>query len=306
MYLQFDGVTKEKNSHRGIGNYMDVKRSRPRKYRRRGNENNAAGDRRERTEQRRVGDIIRFVAENVDKIHGVIFQPIMFCGRDEDVSADERYARRYPVSQIAYDLQAQTHSAGNRCAIGSPSQPTQSSPICAMCFIPRRQLGSLFCDIHPNQGIFSPILINSRTREMVPVAKFFDVEQFLRDVVEITDLGRGPAITKAMVALQRYATSIGPRLRPILDLTSFANCLRIVFIELPAAVELVGASLLVRRPWKLVMVTPMSFQDLSNYDFATMSDSKTPWQPKKVKSRSAHTTEVGGERSWNTCIRPRA
>ena len=28
--------------------------------------------------------------------------------------------------------------------------------------------------------------------------------------------------------------------------------------------------------WKLVMITPMSFQDLYNYDFATMSDSKTP------------------------------
>jgi len=62
-------------------------------------------------------------------------------------------------------------------------------------------LGSLFCDIHPNQGLFSPILINSRTREIVPVAKFFDVQQFLRDIVDITDLGRVPAITKAMVAI---------------------------------------------------------------------------------------------------------
>jgi 7,8-dihydro-6-hydroxymethylpterin dimethyltransferase len=29
-------------------------------------------------------------------------------------------------------------------------------------------------------------------------------------------------------------------------------------------------------PWKLLMITTMSFQDLYNYDFATMSDSKTP------------------------------
>jgi uncharacterized radical SAM superfamily Fe-S cluster-containing enzyme len=54
-----------------------------------------------------VGDIVRFVADHIEKIHGVIFQPVMFCGRDEDISADERYAKRYPVSQIAYDLQAQ-------------------------------------------------------------------------------------------------------------------------------------------------------------------------------------------------------
>src|SRR2546430_612187 len=103
VYLQFDGVTEEKNRHRGIGNYMEVKR--------------------------------RALDNLCDVLH------------------------------------------------------------------PEAALGSLFCDIHPNQGIFSPILINSRTREIVPVAKFFDVLQFLHDVLDITDLGRGPAITKAMVAL---------------------------------------------------------------------------------------------------------
>ena len=108
VYLQFDGVTEEKNSHRGIGNYMDVKR--------RALDNIAAAGMKTTLQVTVVnglnndglGDIIRFVAEHVEKIHGVIFQPIMFCGRDEDISDDERYARRYPVSQIAYDLQAQT------------------------------------------------------------------------------------------------------------------------------------------------------------------------------------------------------
>ena len=55
-----------------------------------------------------LGDIIRFVAQHIEKIHGVAFQPVMFCGRDEEISADERYARRYPVSQTPYDLQAET------------------------------------------------------------------------------------------------------------------------------------------------------------------------------------------------------
>ncbi len=57
-------------------------------------------------------------------------------------------------------------------------------------------------------GSFSPILINSHTREMIPLAKFFDVEQFLRDLVEITDLGRRPAITKAMVSLSAVGIGI--------------------------------------------------------------------------------------------------
>jgi uncharacterized radical SAM superfamily Fe-S cluster-containing enzyme len=142
---------------------------------------------------------------------------------------------------------------------------------------PEAALGSLFCDIHPNQGIFSPILINSGTREIVPVAKFFDVEQFLRDVVAITDLGRGPTITKAMVAMsavRNFDRAKAPaefavgQLRRLLE-----DCFYRVAGSSPSWSERAHSY---AGPWKLVMVTPMSFQDLNNYDFATMSDSKTP------------------------------
>ncbi len=148
-----------------------------------------------------LGDIVRFVAEHVDKIHGVIFQPVMFCGRDEGVSDDERYTKRYPVSQIAYDLEKQTSIDWQPMRDWFPV--SAYAAFAHMCDVlhPDAELGSLFCDIHPNHGIFSPILINSHTREIIPLAKFFDVEQFLRDLVEITDLGRRPAITKAMVSL---------------------------------------------------------------------------------------------------------
>ncbi|MGA9979824.1 MAG: hypothetical protein WBQ08_14470 [Candidatus Sulfotelmatobacter sp.] len=49
--------------------------------------------------------------------------------------------------------------------------------------------------------MFSPILVHARTKEIVPVARFFDVEQFVRDIVEIADSGRRPAIIKSMVLL---------------------------------------------------------------------------------------------------------
>src|SRR5262252_5917263 len=201
VYLQFDGISDEKNSHRGLGNYMELKR--------RALDNIAAAGMKTTLQvtvvnglnNDGVGDIIRFIADHIEKIHGVIFQPVMFCGRDEDISPAERYAKRYPVSQVAYDLQAQTSFGWD------PMRdwfPVSAYAVFANLFDvlhPEAALGSLFCDIHPNQGMFSPILINSTTREIVPVAKFFDVEQFLHDVAAITDLGRGPAITKAMVAM---------------------------------------------------------------------------------------------------------
>src|SRR5271165_5306034 len=77
VYLQFDGTTEAKNSHRGIGNYMDVKRC--------ALDNIAAAGMKTTLQVTVVkglnndglGDIVRFVGERVDKIHGVIFQPVM-------------------------------------------------------------------------------------------------------------------------------------------------------------------------------------------------------------------------------------
>src|SRR5262249_29764920 len=108
VYLQFDGITDEKNSHRGLSNYMEVKC--------RALDNIAAAGMKTTLQvtvvnglsNDGIGDIVRFAADHIEKIHGIIFQPVMFSGRDEDISADERYARRYPVSQIAFDLQDQT------------------------------------------------------------------------------------------------------------------------------------------------------------------------------------------------------
>lgn len=277
VYLQFDGVTEEKNAHRGIGNCMDVKRH--------ALENIAAAGMKTTLQvtvvngwnNDGVGDIIRFVADHIEKIHGVIFQPVMFSGRDEDISPDERYAKRYPVSQIAYDLQAQTSFGWEPMRDWFPvSAYAVFANLCDVLH-PEAALGSLFCDIHPNQGMFSPILINSTTREIVSVAKFFDVEQFLRDVVAITDLGRGPAITKAMVAMSAVRNFDRTKAPADFGVSQLRRLLEDCFYRVAGN----GPSWSERAysyggSWKLVMVTPMSFQDLANYDFATMSDSKTP------------------------------
>jgi 7,8-dihydro-6-hydroxymethylpterin dimethyltransferase len=277
VYLQFDGVIEAKNGHRGVGNYMDVKR--------RALDNIAAAGMKATLQvtvvnglnNDGVGDIVRFVAGHIEKIHGVIFQPVMFCGRDEDISDDERYVRRYPVSQNAYDLQAQTSFGWEPMRDWFPA--SAYAVFAHLCDVlhPEAALGSLFCDIHPNQGIFSPILINSCTREIVPVAKFFDAEQFLRDVMNITDLNRGRAITKAMVALsavRNFDRTKAPADFGLEDLRGLlVDCFYRVAGSSPSWSE---GAYSYAGSWKLVMITLMSFQDLYNYDLSTMSDSKTP------------------------------
>ena len=278
VYLQFDGVSEAKNRHRGIGNYMEVKH--------RALENIAAAGMRTTLQVSVVngrnndglGDIVRFVIENVDKIHGVIFQPVMFSGRDEGISDEERYAQRYPVSQIAYDLQEQT---------SIDWQPMRDwFPVSAygifahLCDVlrPESKIGSLFNDIHPNHGIFSPLLVNADSKQMIPVSAFFNLQQFMRDIVEITDSARGPAITKTLVSLAVFRNfdhkraPLGFELRHIPALLErlLLSCLRQrVRIGLSGPIRTTGR-------WKIVMTNAMQFQDAYIYDLATMADSTTP------------------------------
>ena len=277
VYLQFDGVTEEKNSHRGIGNYMET--------RRRALDNIAAAGMKTTLQvtvvnglnNDGVGDIIRFVADHIEKIHGIIFQPVMFCGRDEDISADERYAKRYPVSQIAYDLQAQTSFGWEPMRDWFPVSAYGAFAHLCDILHPNAELGSLFNDIHPDHGMFSPILVNARTKEIVPVARFFDVEQFVRDIVEIADSGRRPAIIKSMVLLslvRNFESDDAPPDFGIAQLRGlFADCVYRVAGSGPNWSEQAYAY---NGVWRLVMVSPMAFQDNSNYDLATISHSTTP------------------------------
>ena len=277
VYLQFDGVSEAKNRHRGIGNYMEVKH--------RALENIAAAGMRTTLQVSVVngrnndglGDIVRFVIQNVDKIHGVIFQPVMFSGRDESISDEERYARRYPVSQIAYDLQAQT---------SVDWQPMRDwFPVSAygifghLCDVlrPESKIGSLFNDIHPNHGIFSPLLVDADSQQMTPVGAFFNLQQFMRDIVEITDSARGPAITKTLVALAVFRNFDHRRAPSGFELRHIPALLEDCFYRVSGSGENWSEradSCNVR--WRIVMTNAMQFQDAHIYDFATMADSTTP------------------------------
>jgi 7,8-dihydro-6-hydroxymethylpterin dimethyltransferase len=277
VYLQFDGVSDEKNSHRGIGNYMELKRRALDHIATSGMKTTLQVTVVNKLNNDGLGDIIRFVADHIDKIHGVIFQPVMFCGRDEEISADERYAKRYPVSQVAYDLQVQTSFGWEPMRDWFPVSAYGAFAHLCDILHPKAELGSLFNDIHPNHGMFSPILVNARTKEIVPVAKFFQVEQFDRDIIEIADSGRCPAIIKSMVLLslvRNFDSDNAPQNLGIGQLRELlTDCVYRVALSGPDWSERAYAYTGV---WKLVMVSPMTFQDAYNYDLALISNSSTP------------------------------
>jgi 7,8-dihydro-6-hydroxymethylpterin dimethyltransferase len=278
VYLQLDGVSEEKNKHRGLGNYMAVKRQ--------ALENIAAAGMKTTLQvtvvnglnNDELGNIARFAIQNMDKIHGVVFQPIMFAGRDEGVSADERYARRYPLTQLAFDLQEQTSMDWQPMRDWFPLSDLGVFGHLCDVLNPDAKLGSLFQETHPNRGIFSALLVDTHHKEAVPIPAFFDLEQFMRDIVEITDSGRGTAATQALVSLsvlrnfnqQKAPRGFGPRdLRRALE-----DCFyRVAGGSDPGwsqkAYEHHGR-------WRVMILNGMWFQDAFNYDFAGICNSTTP------------------------------
>jgi 7,8-dihydro-6-hydroxymethylpterin dimethyltransferase len=265
-YLQFDGIGEEANAHRKVGNLFEVKL--------RAIENlHAAGIdvvlvvtvvRGVNDDQ--VGRVLRFAIDNADKITVVSFQPVSFTGRDEDVSDEERQAKRYTLSHLALDVRDQ---------LGATEPMRDWFPLSAMgpfgdltdlLLAERAEWGALKCGCHPNCGIGTALLVHKRTHEMVPLAQVIDVEGLLDDIQEITDAAQPRAVTLAQIGLalcRRFDSRHAPRGFGLLTL------LRQFLSQTGARGSEVGerAADAGEFEWRVLFVAGMWFQDLFNYDF---------------------------------------
>lgn len=265
-YLQFDGVTNEANSHRKVGNLFDVKL--------RAIENLAAAGIDvvlvvtvvNGVNNDQVGPIVQFAIDNADKVTVVSFQPVSFTGRDEDIELEQRLAQRYTLSHLAHDLHDQ---------LGITEPMRDWFPLSAMNPFSdavdllqgaNAEFGALKCGCHPNCGIGTALLVNKRTKQMVPVAEFLNLEQILKDVQRVADSGRGKAETLAAIALslvRNFDASRAP------DGYGYTEFIKQFLSQIGARGGAVGASEgdAADFEWRFLFVAGMWFQDLFNYDF---------------------------------------
>ena len=277
VYLQLDGVSKDHNKHRGLGNYMTVRRQ--------ALENIAAAGMRATLQvtvdkcrnSQGLGDIVRFAIQNVDKIHGIVFQPIMFAGRDEEVSPEDRYARRYPLTELAFDLQEQTSIGWHPMRDWFPLSDFGIFAHLRDVLSPGAKLGSLFQETHPNRGIFSVLLVDTYRREAAPVPAFFDLEQFMRDIIEITDSGRGPTATKALVSLSMLRNFEQQKAPSGFGVAELRSLFEHSFYRVAGdGDDWSQKAYSYDGRWRLMILNGVWFQDAFNYDFAGICNSTTP------------------------------
>jgi len=107
VFLQFDGITEEKNRHRGVGNLAALKLQALENISAAGMRTTLQSTVIRTVNDDAVGSIVEFAVRNIDKVSGIVFQPISFVGRDEEVDDATRYRNRYTLAQLPRDLQMQ-------------------------------------------------------------------------------------------------------------------------------------------------------------------------------------------------------
>ncbi len=153
--------------------------------------------------------------------------------------------------------------------------------------------GALKCGCHPNCGMGTALLVNKRTRAMVPLAQVLDLEGLLGDIQEITDAAQPRFVTLAELAValcHRFDAKHAPRG------FGLATLVRQFLSQTGARGSEVGAHAddSSEFEWPVLFVAGMWVQGLYNYDFRRTEMCIIPYGTQEGEiSFCAYNTGVG-------------
>lgn len=296
VYLQFDGVSEEKNKHRGVGNLFDVKLKAIENLASVGIKVTLVTTIVNTINNDAIGDIVKFAANNIDKIQTIAFQPVSFTGRDEDVPDHVRKQQRYTLAGMTHDLKDQLGGVLEPMRDWFPlSSYSAFTSVMDMLQGAEAPWGWSSCNCHPNCGIFTLMVVNRKTGETKSLFEFFNYEQFMKDVAVITDTARGKKLTMAQLAMaimRNYDASRAPENFPISQIINLfkpsstsSNSDRNDRMKQQNSDEDV---------WRVLCIEGMWFQDLFTYDFRRTEMCVIPYGTQEGEiSFCAYNTGVG-------------
>ncbi|MCA1590867.1 MAG: radical SAM protein [Acidobacteria bacterium] len=296
VYLQFDGVTEENNKHRGVGNLYDVKLKAIENLASVGIKVTLVTTIVNSWNNHGIGDIVKFAAENIDKVQTIAFQPVSFTGRDEDVSDKDRKEQRYTLAGMTHDLKNQLDGLLEPLRDWFPlSSYSAFTSVMDMLQGADAPWGWSSCNCHPNCGIFTLMVVNKKTGLTKSLFEFFNYERFMKDVGTITDTARGKKLTMAQLAMaimRNYNAAKAPEGFPISQIVNLfkpssttSNSDRNDRMKTEKSDEDV---------WRVLCVEGMWFQDLFTYDFRRTEMCVIPYGTQEGEiSFCAYNTGVG-------------
>lgn len=296
VYLQFDGTNEDDNKHRGVGNLFDVKLKAIENLASVGIKVTLVTTIVNSWNNHGIGSIVKFAAENIDKVQTIAFQPVSFTGRDEDVSDADREKQRYTLAGMTHDLKDQLDGVLEPMRDWFPlSSYSAFTSVMDMLQGADAPWGWSSCNCHPNCGIFTLMVVNKKTNEIRSLFEFFNYERFMKDVSTITDTARGKKLTMAQLAMaimRNYDASKAPDGFPISQIINLfkpssttSNSDRNDRMKQEKAEDDV---------WRVLCVEGMWFQDLFNYDFRRTEMCVIPYGTQEGEvSFCAYNTGVG-------------
>ncbi|MFZ0064198.1 MAG: radical SAM protein [Pyrinomonadaceae bacterium] len=306
VYLQFDGIGNDANSHRQVGNLFDVKMRAINNLHEAGVEIVLVTTLVNGINNDQVGSIVRFALDNPKKIAFLSFQPVSFTGRDEEITEQRRLQQRYTLSHLAHDVKDQV----------GITEPTRDwFPLSLMGAFadfadlvhgPQAEWGQVSCGCHPNCGVGTAVMVDKETREMRPVPEFLNIPGLVKDMQKITDAARGKWMSNMMMGLallKHYNPYSSPSQFTLYEL----------FKKFDKSFGLTGKDygrvsgdrttqdIEVRRSdrWNFLFIAGMWFQDLFNYDFRRTEMCIIPYGTQEGEiSFCAYNTGIG----WRNII----
>jgi 7,8-dihydro-6-hydroxymethylpterin dimethyltransferase len=306
VYLQFDGIGNDANSHRQVGNLFDVKIRAINNLHEAGVEIVLVTTLVNGINNDQVGSIIRFALDNPKKIAFLSFQPVSFTGRDEEITEYRRLQQRYTLSHLAHDVKDQV----------GITEPTRDwFPLSLMGAFadfadlvhgPQAEWGQVSCGCHPNCGVGTAVMIDKENKEMRPVPEFLNIPGLVKDMQKITDAARGKWMSNLMMGL-----TLLKHYNPYKSPSQFT--LYELFKKFDKSFGLTGkdygkvtgdrsvTDIEKRRSdrWNFLFIAGMWFQDLFNYDFRRTEMCIIPYGTQEGEiSFCAYNTGIG----WRNII----
>lgn len=121
-----------------------------------------------------LGDLMRLAFDNLDVLTGISFQPVVLTGR---VSEKHRFKERYTLADMMHDVHKQS-------GVADPHEDwfslNSSTPFIKLA---EAMTGSSYSNnaCHPHCGAMSLLFVD-RNRNAVPVTKFVDLYNALKDI----------------------------------------------------------------------------------------------------------------------------
>ncbi|HEY6216973.1 MAG TPA: radical SAM protein [Pyrinomonadaceae bacterium] len=306
VYLQFDGIGNDANSHRQVGNLFDVKMRAINNLHEAGVEIVLVTTLVNGINNDQVGSIIRFALDNPKKIAFLSFQPVSFTGRDEEITAQRRLQQRYTLSHLAHDVK-------NQVGITEPTRDWfplslmgAFADFADLVHGPQAEWGQVSCGCHPNCGVGTAVMIDKELKEMRPVPEFLNIPGLVKDMQKITDAARGKWMSNIMMGL-----TLLKHYNPYKSPSQFT--LYELFKKFDKSFGLTGKDygkvsgdrseedIRKRRSdrWNFLFIAGMWFQDLFNYDFRRTEMCIIPYGTQEGEiSFCAYNTGIG----WRNII----